>query len=114
MELKLATAEMLHDRLGYMPLTVRALCAVEGDRVLGAAGIYSRPDGLVMFSDVDPEVWARPRLIVRAYRQLLEWAKETRLPVHTLCDPEIEAAKRFLEHLGFKPLCGDIYQWKAE
>lgn len=110
-ELKPATAELLKAYKTPVNITCRALVAVDGDEVAGVAGIYHREDGLVMFAELGPKVIANPRLIVRAYRKLLDWVRETRLPVRSVADENIPKAVQFLEHLGFRQVYGNIYEW---
>lgn len=92
--------------------TVRAVTVLEDERVLGIAGFYRDIDRLVMFVDVvDPQGWNAKRVVVKACRALLGAAAKTRLPVHAMADPAVEASERFLAHLGFRRLQGPIFQW---
>jgi hypothetical protein len=94
-----------------VPITCRALVAVDGNDIVGVAGIYHRVDGLVMFAELGPEVLKQPRLIIKAYRKLLDWVRESRLPVHSVADETIPNSAKFLEHIGFKCLYDNIYEW---
>lgn len=94
--------------------TVRAVTVLEDDAVLGVAGFYRDLDRLVMFVEVhDPKGWQCKRAVIKACRALLGAAAKTRLPVHALADPAVEASERFLTHLGFRQLQGRIFQLEA-
>lgn len=110
-ELKPATAELLKGYKTPVHVTIRGLVAVDGDEVAGFAGIYRREDGLIMFAELGPKVIANPRLMVRAYRKLLDWVREARMPVRSLADENIPKSAQFLEHLGFRQVRGNIYEW---
>lgn len=91
--------------------TVRAVAFKRGAEVLGIAGLYLDGGRMVLFSDMRDEVRAAPRALVKAYRTLLGIAGRTGLAVHAIPDPGIEAAPRFLEHMGFRYLDQGVYEW---
>lgn len=91
--------------------TVQAVTVLEDGRVLGVAGFYRDLDRLVMFTEVmDSKGWQRKRAVVKACRAVLTAADSTRLPAQAEADPAVGASTRFLEHLGFRRLAGNIFQ----
>lgn len=92
--------------------TVRAVAFKRGAEVVGIAGLYLDHGRMVLFSDMKAEVRKAPRALVKAYRTLLGIAGRTGLAVHAIPDPEIEAAPRFLEHMGFAYLDRGVYEWR--
>lgn len=91
--------------------TVRAIAAVKDGRVIGVAGAYLLPAGLAVFGEFTDELKAHPRAMLRGWKTLRSMLDQSRLPAYVFCDRTFEAAERFLDHLGFQRIEGDIYQW---
>ena len=51
------------------------------------------------------------RLLALAIRRLRPILAELRAPVHALADPDIDGSCELLEHIGFEPMKGRMYQW---
>ena len=93
--------------------TVRAILAVQdGEKIVGTAGVYAESSRAVMYAELSPEVLADKRNIVRGIRMLKSICSRQRIPVYSLADPEIQGSSTLLEHIGFKHLTGDVYQWQ--
>ena len=107
------TAEHVRMMGNELPRSARVLAAVDGERVLGIAGLY--PDGCrrVAFMHITDELRRHPRVLVRAGRQFIGWMKASASPVHALCDEEITSAARYLEHLGFRRLYKGVFAWQV-
>lgn len=109
-----ATQELLERFYGYTPKrSQRAVVAVDGERVIGVAGVYMDDGRQVMFSDLTDEIRKDKRTIVRGIREVLRLAAKRHLPVHALADPEIEGSETLLRHMGFEEIADRIYQWQA-
>ena len=110
-----ATREMIEGLQGVpVQKWQRAIAAVEGDRVLGAAGYYLLPGKIVAWLIAGPEIRSHPRLIVRGGRMLLEWFRQRGLPVFAVCDKREATAPKFLEHWGFVPFGDELYVWQGD
>ena len=94
--------------------TVRAFAMVRGDRVLGEAGAFIEAGAWVVYSDVTPEGWKDTRTALRLWRTVLAAIKDSGIPIQAIADPAIEASERFLEHIGFRRLIGQTYQWEGD
>ena len=98
-----ATRAML-EYVGGQPVfkSMRAIAVVEGERVLGVAGIYHDRDRTVMFANTVEPMKDHKRILVHAYRKVMAWAEERGLAIHAQANPTIEGACVLLEHLGFQ------------
>ena len=109
-----ATAAMIRSLHAELPKTVRAVAAVEGDRVLGVAGIYPQEGYLILFGAIAPDTRAElhrhKRALLRCVWKVLGFAMQRRMPVFAVADEDIEGSDRFLRHLGFIPREGG-YEW---
>lgn len=111
-ELVPATAAMLA-QFEPMPRTVRAIAAVEGDRVLGVTGFYPEGGRLILMAtiadDARAEMHRHKRTLIKAARKVLEMTNALRMPVHAYADPEISGSDSLLEHLGFADVGNRIF-----
>lgn len=108
-----ATQAMLEQASGRpVRHTTRALAVVEGDRLLGVAGVYADRGRMVMFANTLAPMRAHKRAVIRVYRTLFKWARERGWMVHAQACPTIEGSDILLEHLGFRhvPQVG-LYVW---
>ena len=109
-----ATPDLMQRFYGRTPArTSQAVVAVQGDRVLGVAGVYFENGYAVAFTELSDEIRANKRLIVRGYRALLPFLRAARLPVVALCDPLIAGSERLLLHYNFEPRAQGVWQWEA-
>lgn len=96
--------------------TVRAVAAVDGDRVLGVAGIYPENGHLIMFSGIAPEARAEihkhKKTLVRCARRVFEMAITRRMPIAALADDKYEGSESMLRHFGFIHVGKGIYKWQ--
>lgn len=112
-ELVPATREILESHYGdSLGRTAYAIAAVDGDRVLGVAGFYVAPVSVVVFSEISDELRRMPKVILKGSRMILEMVRKKGLVAYAKCDKRIEAAQRFLEHLGFTRFNGEIFVWQ--
>lgn len=84
------------------PWTLRAVCGVRGDEVLGLCGYFIDEERAVIFSDLRPQALRYKREILRIARQVLTMALNTGLPVHAINDDRYAGSPRLLQHLGFE------------
>lgn len=109
-----ATREMIERASGAkLCRSARALAVVDGDRVLGVAGLLLEQDHFVMFANATEPMREHKRTVIRVYRRLLEWCSARGLPVVAQADPRIEGAQLLLEHLGFRRIPGGVYLWSG-
>ena len=111
-----ATMEMIRSLHADLPKTVRAIAAVEGERVLGVAALYPQEGCLVLCGVVAPETRAEMkrhrRTLLRCVWTALAIAVRRGMPVVAMADQDIEGSDRLLLHLGFMPKNGN-YQWES-
>ena len=88
---------------------VRAIAAVEGDKVLGVAGISYKKNCQVVFSNLSDDLKKRPKEMIKAWKILMEMIEERKLPTYAICDFTIPKAANFLLHLGFEPYNGTTW-----
>lgn len=107
-----ATPELLERFYGRLPeRTSQAIVAMEGERVVGVAGLYRDGARLVVFTELDG-VRADKRLIVKGYRALLPIMRAAGLPVLALCDVTVKGSELLLLHYKFKPIGVGVWQWQ--
>ena len=107
-----ATPEAIDRALPERPKqTMRAILAMDGEHVLGIAGIYRQDAALVLFGQISDELRAHRRVIVRAIRLVMKMATRVKIPIVAMADPEIDGSDILLEHMGFKPFQGRVYIW---
>jgi hypothetical protein len=108
-----ATAEMFAQFTGK-PLrhTVRALAAVLDGEPLCIAGVHCDGKRYIAFASVKPVMRERYRKTgLRMARQLIQAWGALGMPVFAAADECVEAAPRFLEHLGFREIRKGVYAW---
>lgn len=111
--IKPATPELLARFYGKLPeRTSHAIVAMEGERVIGVAGLYQDGPRMVAFTELDG-VRADKRLIVKGYRALLPLMRAAGLPVLALCDAAVEGSERLLLHYKFRPIGEGVWQWQG-
>ena len=106
---KIVPATSAHVKALYEPApgpSVRAFAALDGEEVIGVGGTYSSNGNVVAFLNATDKLRERPVSLMKLARRM-ETLREG--AVYATCDPAIEAAKRFLEHLGFSKIGGDLW-----
>lgn len=95
------------------PRSFRGLVAVHDGVPLAIGGTYVQGDCKVAFAAVKPEMRERFRKTgVRLAREVMAMIRASGVPVLAVADPQIEAAPRFLEHLGFHPVHEGVHAWR--
>ncbi|MCR4332574.1 MAG: hypothetical protein NUV34_07725 [Sulfuricaulis sp.] len=98
-----------------LPVTIQGIAGVEGGRVLGIGAIYAEGGCMVITCRIAEEARAdlhrHARAILTSGRRLLEIAARYRLPVRCIADPRYPRAAALLEHLGFRSIGKDVFQW---
>jgi hypothetical protein len=101
------------------PCTIRALVGKVDGEVFGAIGLARLPEGMLFFSDYDPEFkWAlRTRATLKGVLQVRDWVRKSRLPVMALADKNEPDSDRLLQKFGFTQVdaceVGGVYQWHS-
>lgn len=110
--LKYATPELLERFYGSMPKrTSRAIVAVDGERVVGVAGVMQQDGRAVAFTEMNDEIRANKRLMIHAGRMLqLMFAEEGE--VYAMQDA-VDGADVLLRHYGFEPAGKGVWAWRA-
>ena len=99
------------------PVTFQGIAVVDGDRVLGIAGVYPDAARYVLVSKISTEGRALlaqgryVRTLLTAARRMLAIASERSLPVHAVPEPGVDGACNLLRHLGFEPFYKDVWSW---
>ena len=112
-----ATSALLERYYGHRPpWTVhRAFAAVYEGEPICIGGAFRHGERFVAFADVRPIM--RERFVktgIRLAHRVLEAYREMGVPLYALADCKVEPARRFLEHIGFKPLAEEgVYAWRA-
>lgn len=115
-----ATAADVDAFYGSRPYqTVRALVADLDGKPVGLIGLARENGCSKIFSEYGPELKGRLKCmaILRAIKTVLEWAKESSLPVIAVAQPEEPDSPRVLKRLGFEwygtgPF-GEVYLWHS-
>ncbi len=113
-----ATESLLERFWGEPPArALRALVLAQDGEPVAVVGFYPGEQRWVGFVEVKesarPALRARPRPLLVACRRMMAVAARRRMPMHAVAQNGIEAAERFLEHLGFRKLNAEIYEWRA-
>lgn len=110
MTIEPATREQLLQLYTEIPKTVRAFAAVDGDKVLGVAGVYQENGVQVCFAKLTDELRANKRMVVLGMRKVLGLFGSM---VFAICDQNEPKAPGLLRHVGFQPIKGEVYIWTA-
>ena len=98
-----------------LPHTVMAFVGEEQGRVLGLGAMYVTDGTWVLIcaiaQDVRPLVHKHAKAMLVGARRLLALAAQTRLPVRTVADTRHPRAIELIEHLGFRHIEKDVYEW---
>ena len=105
-----ATSEMVKARCKGVK-SVRAIAAIEDEKVLGVAGVYLDGDKQIVFASLCQELKDRPKAILMAWKELKKTFRPN-LPVFAFCDFTLPRTENFLLHFGFLPYKDNI--WRAE
>jgi hypothetical protein len=98
-----ATREMVLAFYGTPPAhTLRGHAAILDGQVIGLGGISYQAGCLLLFSDAGPELRARRRDMVRAYRFLETMIAQIEGPLQAIVQPGEPASERLLSRLGFQ------------
>ncbi len=112
-----ATVQDLIEYTGSLPpCQIRAMAAEIDGKVVGIAGLAFLRNGAVLaFMNAEDVVREhRVKLFRNARRFIKEMAGKGLSRVNAICADDIEAAERFLEHLGFRQVDAGTYQLRAE
>lgn len=107
-----ATPELMERFYGKpQAVTVRALAAVLDGEPLCIAGTFTQGGVTVVFANVRPEMRKRfKKTGLRLARRVMQMAQGR---VVAMPDGNVEAAARFLEHLGFTKADNGVYAWTS-
>ncbi len=106
MEIISATKEHIEELYGKVPVTVRALSAIENGKCYGVAGFYKIDGKNVAFVKIKDEMKFHKRLIVLAARKLLKMANGR---IYAIQDKCFDTSEGFLRHFGFEELKDGVF-----
>jgi hypothetical protein len=111
-------ADLAHVTSETLPIRIRAITALAGERVLGVGGIGYRPDGVVIaFVAMNEEARRYPFAIHRAGLAMMRIIRAEGVPsVIAMAEELVPSAERWLERLGFRACDEDgvkLYVWRA-
>lgn len=99
------------------PLNVSTygITGTEGGQVLGVGAIFPS-DGCWLIvcnlrAPVRSGIMKYSKALLRAARQLQALAARHHMPMRAVLDPQQPRAAALLEHLGFRHLDKDVYEW---
>lgn len=103
-----ATPEIIEAYFGHpQSRSMKAFAAIVDGRPICIGGVKVEQGRQVAFANISKEMRKYPVAGMKMARKVLEMMDG---PVYAMCDRNIEAAERFLDHLGFKHLEGDVWQ----
>lgn len=107
-----ATRDLLEQFYGHpQSRSVRALAAVLDGKPICVAGVHCDGARYIAFAEITPLMREKyPLSGMRMARRVMQMIRDLRVPVYTAADCRVEAAHRFLEHLGFARK-GEVYAW---
>ena len=110
------TPEIVRAFYGESPArTMRGYAYLKDGEPVVLWGLVREAYRWVLFLDANDGVrrynqeWRR--ILVLAIRKLRPILAELKAPVHALADPDIDGSCELLEHIGFEPMKGRMYQW---
>lgn len=102
-----ATREIMQDEFdGMQAFSVKAKAIIEDGEVICVMGTYMTCGNVVGFMKATDKARCRPKLLFKTAKQIFE-SKKGRILAY--CDMNIDGADRFLRHLGFECIGGDIW-----
>ena len=120
--LRPTTAEDIKTLYGIpLQVTVHGITSIEDGRVLGFGAIFPSDGCMVLIfrlaEDARQEFssrksWIKTMLV--GARKLLQVAAENRLPVRTVADRKYPRSVELIEHLGFRHIEKDVYEWTIQ
>lgn len=109
MELVPAKREHIEEFYGTVPVTVKAIAAIENGNCYGVAGFYKSNDKDVIFVKIKDELKSHKRLIILAARRLLKMSNGKVFAIQDKC---IETSGNFIKHFGFEELKDGVFVWQ--
>ena len=108
-----ATRELLERYYGHsQSRSVRALAVVLDGEPICIGGTCRDGARVIAFAEIKPVMRERYRKTgLLLAKRVMAMIRETGVPVFTITDCNVEAAERFLEHLGFTKRAEGIYTW---
>ena len=100
-----------------IPATMEGLAVVDGERVMGVAGIYLQEGCLILAARFAAEGRAyldrghHAKTLLKAAHRIMGIAKARKLPVYAIAEPTIPGSVNLLRHLGFEHYKKDTYKW---
>lgn len=90
-----------------IPMSVWAIAVIDDSgSVMGVGGTYLLSGNRIAFMKITDELRKRPKTL---FSMALKFIRQFDA-VYAFCDLQIDGADRFLRHLGFKHMHGDLWQ----
>lgn len=107
-----ATSELLREFYGCNPAkSVRAIVVLRDEKPVAVGGVYRDGDRFVFYGDGMEYLRANKKTLVASAKIAAEIARQVGGRVQSLADPRVPGSGRLLEHLGFRRLAGDVYEY---
>jgi hypothetical protein len=87
-----------------LPRTVRGFVAEHDGRIMGVSGLMYLPHRIIAFAEMVDEGQQYPLTIMRMARKMKALMDEVSVPIFAEPDGQFPNSRRFLEHVGFKPV----------
>lgn len=110
-----ATAEVIAKYYGkHLPLTVRAVAAMEDDDIIGIGGVYFADSSAVLFSDMSERLRRNKRLMIkgiRAINEIISHVIALGLPLYAKEADGIDGTEILMRHMEFDPVDAKEKVW---
>ena len=119
-KLKTATAKDAYNFYGHMPTnSFKGIVAIEGDKVIGIGGLFYTKAGVIVFSDMKPEMRQYKKVMVKGCRMIMDIVRKSETSVYAVANDKEPTAKDLLERLGFvgtgvRNELGETLVWRGE
>lgn len=97
-----------------LPTSIRGYVAELDGRVMGIAGLAYAPNQIRAFADMVAGGEKYPMTIMRMVKLVKALLNETKAPVFCNADPNLPNSRKFLAHVGFKPMDDRTFVWSKE
>lgn len=100
-----------------LPVTITGITAVHNGVTIAMWATYAEAGRVVLtfkaFDEARGILRAHIKTVLRAVRALILRARQYQLPIQSVADTQYPRAAELLEHLGFRHLERNLYQWQT-
>jgi len=110
-----ATPEIIASYYGkHLPLTVRAVAAMDGEEIIGIGGVYLQDSSAVLFTDMTDRLRSNKRLLVsgiRAINEIISHVIALNIPLYAKEADGIDGTDVLMRHMKFDPMDEKTKVW---